>query len=182
MTDKDFNNWDFKREEHEIPFTKLHRKKMINWVLDHPVWTVPYKRNRANEGDAFKEILGDIDWLPGWGWEECSYIVPAFVNPTTRRVDDDDSLNTHFEVWIEFGPPVDVSKDGYVNEPEGGWGQYNKYHSSHDPRLDCGGDTLDEALLELALRVKHYYGDYPRESQGWVEWHKTHPEGLLRDE
>ena len=29
----------------------------------------------------------------------------------------------------------------------------------HDPNLDCGGEDIESALIELGLRLKFYYDD-----------------------
>lgn len=70
------------------------------------------------------------------------------VNPETRAIDDDNSKNTAMEVWLETGPAY------FDNYSE----QYQR--NMHDTRLDCGGATFEEALIELAGLIKKYYGDY----------------------
>lgn len=75
----------------------------------------------------------------------------AMVNPVTKRIEKDTSKNTKIEVWLETGP-------AYFDE------HTNQYRSNmHDTRLDCGGDTFEEALIKLANSVKEKYGDYERE-------------------
>lgn len=72
------------------------------------------------------------------------------VDPLTESINEDDSLNTAIRVWIETGP-VD-----YMADPE-----YPGYWNwMHDENLDCGGATFEEAILELASLVEHYYGNY----------------------
>lgn len=70
------------------------------------------------------------------------------VNPETNHVEDDRSLNTKIEVWLETGPAY--------------WDEYsNSYQGNmHDIRLDVGGDTFEEALINLANKVLEHYGDY----------------------
>lgn len=60
------------------------------------------------------------------------------VNPETQMIDDNDELNTKIEIWLECGP-------------------YNKDYLTHDVDLDCGGDTFEEAICELAKLVKEKY-------------------------
>ena len=74
-------------------------------------------------------------------------MTPHMVNPLTNAVDDDPSLNTKQEWWIECGPYVEDEYTGNIV-------------SCHDWQLDCGGDTIDEALLKLAYLVLAHYGDY----------------------
>lgn len=65
------------------------------------------------------------------------------------RVDDDRKKNVHVEVWLEFGSNVHYLQDG----------QYQLI-GEHDPDLDCGAPTFDEALVMLARLVQKFYGDY----------------------
>lgn len=62
------------------------------------------------------------------------------VNPITNAIDDDPSKNTKTRIWLEHG--------GYDKE----WGS-----TAHDYDLDCGGDTFEEAIINLAKLVKKYY-------------------------
>lgn len=73
-------------------------------------------------------------------FSECLDIWVAKVNPETNEVDDDNSKNTKIEIWLECGP-------------------YCKDFFTHDIDLDCGGDTFEEAIIELAKLVKDIYGD-----------------------
>lgn len=68
----------------------------------------------------------------------CLVIEVQKVDSAWRVVQDDKRRNTRVEVWLECG--------GLEN----GIG-------THDPRLDCGGDTFEEAIIELARLVKKYY-------------------------
>lgn len=171
----------FNRANHTLPSDPIERRDLVRWVLNHPIWTVPVPRNKKATSNFFNELLGeDIpDYLPILGWENCIEMYPAYVNPQTHRIDEDDNLNTLLEVWVEAGPPEDISKDW--SAPKDGWNEYNKYSPSHDVYLDCGAVTMEEALLELALRVKHYYGDYEKGPYAYVAYHKTSEHGLLKD-
>ena len=61
------------------------------------------------------------------------------VNPETDEIDEDDSLNTKTAVWLECG-----TEEGH-----------------RDIDLDCGGETFEEAVIELAKLVEKKYGDIP---------------------
>lgn len=64
------------------------------------------------------------------------------VNPVTNELDDDKTKNTKVQVWLECfpdNPKID--------------GRY------HDIDLDCGGDTFEEAIIELAKLVMNKYGN-----------------------
>lgn len=71
------------------------------------------------------------------------------VNPETEAIDEDNSLNTHVRVWLEHGPFDDA--DDYAR-------------CSHDYNLDSYGNTFEEAIMDLALKVHKYYGDYSKGS------------------
>ena len=62
------------------------------------------------------------------------------VNPETDSVYVDNSKNTKIQVWLEHGP-----FNAEIND------------CTHDMDLDCGGDTFEEAIIELAKLVKKYY-------------------------
>ena len=92
---------------------------------------------------------------PVWGdlfqFQGCVDINVVYVDPRTRAICDNDTWNTTFNVWLEAGPMKgvkDLRQDVMI-----------------DIRLDCGGPTLEEALLTLANRVEFFYHDNgdPRE-------------------
>jgi hypothetical protein len=66
------------------------------------------------------------------------------VNPETKCIDDDKSKNTETNIWIESGP--------YSVDPE-----TNQFQCCHDPDLDCGGVTFEEAIINLVKKVQKYY-------------------------
>lgn len=70
----------------------------------------------------------------------CLDIEVQKVNPITCAVDEDKSKNTKIEIWLECGP-------------------YLKDCKAHDVDLDCGGDTFENAIINLAKLVKDKYGD-----------------------
>jgi len=71
-------------------------------------------------------------------------LIVVKVNPVNDRVEDDDSLNTKTNIWVECGPLED----------DGG--------QTHDWELDCGGDTFEDAIIALAKIVMRVHGDYPK--------------------
>lgn len=68
------------------------------------------------------------------------YIAVAKVNPKTMEVDDDFSKNTKVQIWLEHG-------------------EYEKEYNMcrHNIDLDCGGDTYEEAIIEMARLVKEKF-------------------------
>lgn len=78
-------------------------------------------------------------------FENGLYTCVVKVNPETNEIDDDCSKNTKVQVWLEHGP-WERQLNGF---PE----------HTHDWDLDCGGDTFEEAIINLANLVKKYYND-----------------------
>lgn len=99
------------------------------------------------EHPAFKYINPKYPKSGEWGFfEECLDIDVQKVNPKTKRIDNDEKLNTKVEVWLECGEYL--------------FDEHNKeYLPCHDIQLDCGGDTFEEAIINLANLVKKYYKD-----------------------
>lgn len=69
-------------------------------------------------------------------------ISPHKVNPETKTVEDDTSLNTEVEWWIEGGGHT--LDDGQMV-------------SCHDWDLDTGGSTPEEAIINFAKKVYEKY-------------------------
>jgi hypothetical protein len=66
------------------------------------------------------------------------------VNPINNEIDDNELLNTKTQVWLEAGEPYECEHTGEII-----------YHS-HNINYDSGGDTFEEALIEMAnLVYKH---------------------------
>lgn len=73
-------------------------------------------------------------------FQSCLDVDVVKVNPKTNCVDDNDSLNTKTQIWLECGP-------------------YFENQITHDIDLDCGGNTFEDAIIKLAKLVKKYYTD-----------------------
>lgn len=76
---------------------------------------------------------------------ECIYLSVVKINPETNMLEtklDKQYLNTKTQIWLEFG----------------GWSE-EENAPCHDVRLDCGGDTFEEAIISLANLVNHYYDE-----------------------
>lgn len=87
-----------------------------------------------NDHQMFKDEYDETRFL------ECLYVHVTKVNPLTCSIDDNIELNTKVEIWLEIG-------------------QYDKTCRWHDIDLDCGGDTYEEAIVNLANLVLEYYGN-----------------------
>lgn len=122
----------YKDDIHWNLFDDLVGKKFRNvceaysWIMDHPKL-------------VFEKVVEP--WID---------LTPHMVNPETREVDEDSSLNTHLEWWIEGGGHsrvYDFDKNGSVIG-----------HNDYD--LHTGGDTADEAVINFAQKVFEKHGDY----------------------
>lgn len=67
-------------------------------------------------------------------FQSCIDIEVVKVNPITSSIDDNKELNTKVEIWLETG-------------------EYDKNYRCHDISLDTGGDTFEEAIINLANKI-----------------------------
>ena len=155
------------RLQKPIPQDAAERRERIRWLFQHKVWTHPA---------TIKMPPDDLDY-EGSGWlnaprdhweervvddgslQECWCVDVVYVDPETETIEDDESRNTAFRVWLEAGPWHDWSTEDEFSEPDGGWTDYNRWGSSHDHQLDCGAPTMEEALLKLASLVEVFYNE-----------------------
>ena len=72
-------------------------------------------------------------------FQQCLDIDVVKVNPETLNIDDDETKNTKAQIWLECG-------------------HYDKECRWHDIELDCGADTFELAIIELANLVMEWYG------------------------
>jgi hypothetical protein len=77
-------------------------------------------------------------------FQECLDIDVQKVNPHTKHVEYNEKLNTKVEVWLECG--------NYMFDET-----LERNVPCHDIRLDCGGNTFEEAIIKLANLVRKYY-------------------------
>ena len=99
-------------------------------------------------------------------FQRCLDIDVEKVNPKTCRIDDNNKLNTKVRVWLECGEPYclrdDCDTQGRLNW-EITWAKNNGldpdeyldevHYNSHIIDYDCGGDTFEEAIVNLANKV-----------------------------
>lgn len=107
-----------------------------NWLREHPAFFIVDEKGRIPYADGFESNLS---------------IEVVLVNPETNCIDDNKKLNTKTRVWLECGP--------YIWEKD-----FNFRASCHDIDLDCGGDSFEEAIIELSKLVRRKYGDYNPEA------------------
>lgn len=80
------------------------------------------------------------------GIQRCVHVDVVRVDPTTSSISEDRALNTKTEIWIEAGEASDPC-------------------NFHDYKLDCGGDTYEEAIIALALNIYKNYGNDRRKCE-----------------
>jgi len=93
-------------------------------------------------------------------FDQCLDIYVAKTNPEIKAIDNDISKNTKVEIWLEIGE----------------WSSECRYH---DIELDCGGDTFEEAIINLAILVMEWYGETKERlkyTDSEIEWQKFNDE------
>jgi len=158
----------------EIPTTLDDKKELVKWILNHPLWEHALKTIKIPPDDLVddyyfkdnnKEDFDKSDWreetVTDGSYHSCVEFDYVYVNPLTDEVDDDVSLNTKFQIWVEAGGWSDQSLEdndpGYA--PDEGWNDYNKWIACDDWRLMTGADDMEAVLLKLAVLVKLFYND-----------------------
>ena len=112
----------------------------IYYFFDGKVWNEDRIPNRFHEYYLQSDIAHIMH-----AWE----IDPHLVNPATDMIDKDGEKNTKLRWWMESGPLLWGEDPNLAGSPVRG----------HDPDLDCGADTYEEALIKLAKRVHDVYGN-----------------------
>ena len=88
-------------------------------------------------------------------FKDCLDIYIVKVNPETDRIEDNHTLNTETEIWLECGPWRKMKVIGHEDSPKAP----KEWTSTHDINLDCGGATFEDAIVALAnlvIKDKHY--------------------------
>jgi hypothetical protein len=106
-----------------------------------------------------KRVLVKHNLFPGAGTLDIEVVR---VNPATERIEDDEELNTATRVWLESGPWYWTAE--MKDEERELFGSYGM--PSHDVRLNCGAETFEAAVIELANLVFRYYGAKGRKGRG----------------
>jgi hypothetical protein len=109
------------------------------WLSDHPI----------NKYETKTQTGHTLTWDMGM-YQLDIHVVR--VNPKTKKIEDNDELNTETNVWLEFGRFTNYTAE-FPDLPE-------KWERMHDPNLDTGGKTFEEAIINLARLVKKHYGSY----------------------
>lgn len=100
-----------------------------DYVSSHP----------ANSIDRKKRHYSENHFLKG-----CLDMMVVRVNPKTniRENPDREHLNTKTQFWLEYGEIYTDRMDGLIK-------------CGHDLHLDCGGDTFEEAIINLANNMRN---------------------------
>lgn len=131
------------------------------FIMEHPAFYefqhddgVMPPQERIHE----KHLLQDAWHLPS------SFdVLVTRVNPLTGEVDDDESLNTQPEVWVEMGKRSWPGTGGWpVNDGE----QFSRDSSTHDYTLDCGAGSYELAIITAAVYLHTAYGNDRRICDG----------------
>ncbi len=141
---KRFMSW-FRRPRKEGRPARMFNDFYQAWwfLYNHPIFD-----------DTPKKMMLVEEPMPGTFslFESCLDVDVVQVSPVTLRIEDYDEFNNKTQVWLECGPWVHKDRRRPKHEresyPEG---------SSHDPSLDCGGDTYEEAIVKLANLVFQHY-------------------------
>lgn len=109
------------------------------YVDKHPIyWHLRDPEGPEHEGNLVHEYAAnryDVE------------MIVTRVRPKSRRIGDVPQHNTRLAVWCETGPRA------WRATPEHPPG------TSHDYELDCGGDSFEEAYVNLASGIWRKYGN-----------------------
>lgn len=164
-----FKDWLDNRKEgdNELLYASIHRTYWREWAKTLRAYLADPKdfynaewfleQHPANQRLAW----GSPD---GWFSENLWWHVTK-VDPVTKRIESkknpnwkkngkgkhppDKNRNTETNVWVEWGPYIEHSDDPNV----GSIGI-----ASHEARVDTGGATFEEAIINLAHNVWKLYG------------------------
>lgn len=105
-------------------------------------------------------------------WDYYIWMSVVRVNPLTKRIEDNESLNTEVCIWLEWGFPyvVNVEKmelgdldhvefeyDGTQPYPEDKLLDFKKYGLAGCKEFEVGGKTYEEAVENLVKEVLKKY-------------------------
>jgi hypothetical protein len=103
------------------------------WLNEHPIFYRCHREFHERDLEDDRGILsGSIE------------VIPVKVNPETGTRSEDDTRNTQLQFWVEVFPRS--------VKPECSIGL-------HDYRRDTGGDTYEQAIVEVAKEIYAHYGN-----------------------
>lgn len=161
---KDF--WKYIQQTRVEEWTKTVRDYEANpgdvyyawhYLNNHPAF---WKFDRlANQKMPIAERVHEQHLTPEYGIHRCVDISVVKVDKETRSTEDNGTKET--EVWIELG------KQSWPEDPSTDPNKCDR--TFHDHLLDCGGPTLDAAILHAAHNVWEVYGNDRRICDGPYE-------------
>jgi hypothetical protein len=105
-----------------------------HWLNEHPIF---YRCHRDFHEKGLLENRGILDG--------CVEVIPAKVNPETRKRSEDETKNSKLEFWVEVFPrSLKPERDGI---------------SLHDYERDTGGDTYELAIVAVAKAIYAHHGN-----------------------
>lgn len=131
------------------------------WIVILVPDDVEFIKLEPTDADAAKEYFHKIHlWLrehPGLNsvgnirvaMQDNLNIEVVKVCPETGVRENDEKLNTEVRIMLETGPW----------QSDSGGGRFDGYWT-HDPMLDCSGETFEDAIIRLSQLVKQQYGDW----------------------
>ncbi len=104
------------------------------WVHHHPIFWYFAPRRRHESTLCWER-----------GTDEGLEFRVVKTDPETKRIEDDEERNTLTQVWVEVFPSSlkDDGRDGRL----------------HDYLCDTGGDTYEEAVIEVAREIYGRHGN-----------------------
>ena len=120
---------------------EMNMTERWEWLRDHPVYNMD-SDNCKMFWQALPTAL-EVDFV--------------MVDPETETVEKDEARNTAVRCWLEMGT-------FWRPEDDPNWPDRPDYGPlcNHDVRLDSGGETFEDAFLDLCLKVLEFDGDYER--------------------
>lgn len=128
------------------------------WLQNHPAFAEKGRMTKKLSQEAYGHPYKES------GFDQALHINVVKVDPTTLRIEDDETRNTQVRIWIEvtvyLDPDVKDGPYGYNGEQWENdiWMEHSGI-PSHDYELDVGGATFEEAIIKLAAKVAEQYGE-----------------------
>lgn len=130
------------------------------YLNNHPAFWA-FRGNNGEESPAERIHFSNLEHE--FGINRCVHIIVTRVNPATGRVeeveDGAEDPNTLTQVWIELGKHGWPGLGHGEHEPIGLGETFHRDPVYHDYLLDCGGNSMEEAIIEAAVYVHTAYGN-----------------------
>lgn len=104
-----------------------------------------------NTAEKWDFITNHPQMCNNYGSSPVIEMIPVMVDPLLQCINFEEEKNSKLRWWIEISvcnPNFDIDVDPI------------HYERFHDYRLDCGGDSAEEAIDNLYKLVLDFYGDY----------------------